>query len=242
MSSDTKKQQIKNNSETMFKTAIFDIDGTLCFSNYADDICYMQAFKDTFSFEITNSDWDSYKIPTETGIIEELCSKFLNRKPFESEIQKMVKRYVELIKIEFEKDTNCFQEVPGAINLIDYLRNNPKLFIGIATGGFGDSAFLKLSRVGFQLDNIPIAHNDDHKSKYLIIKSLIKRILDNKGLKNFDKIIYIGDREYDYRTANELNIDFIGVDFKKNGKLEKVGVKKIINNFIDKEFFLKLIN
>lgn len=242
MSSDTKKKQIKHNSESMVKAAIFDIDGTLCFSNYADDICYMQAFKDTFSFEITNSDWDSYKIPTETGIIEELCSKFLNRKPFESEIQKMVKRYVELIKIEFEKDTNCFQEVPGAINLIDYLKNCPELAVGIATGGFGDSAICKLSKVGFQLDNIPIAHNDNHKSKYSIIKSLIQRISNNMGVINFDKIIYFGDREYDYRTANKLNIDFIGVDFNRNGKLEKAGVKKIINNFIDKEYFLKLLN
>jgi len=222
------------------KLIIFDIDGTLCFSDCADDMCYMRAFKDTFSFDIKNSDWDSYKIPTESGIIDELCMEFLNRKPSNIEIMKMIKSYLNHIKNEFDKDSHCFQEIPGAIDLIAYLKNNNEHAVGIATGGFGETAIYKLSRVGFQLDNIPIAHNDDHQSKYLIIKSLIHRVTDDNGLK-FEKIFYVGDREYDYMTANELNIDFIGVDYNKNGKLIKSGIKKIVNNFIDKEYFLKFI-
>jgi hypothetical protein len=38
-----------------------------------------------------------------------------------------------------------------------------------------------------------------------------------------------------------LRIDFVGIDFNGNGKLQKAGVKNVINNFEPIEKFLELI-
>jgi beta-phosphoglucomutase-like phosphatase (HAD superfamily) len=65
------------------KLIIFDIDGTLCNSNFVDDKCYIKAFKDITSIEIENSDWDSYKNATELGIIEQLFLEYFQRNPRE---------------------------------------------------------------------------------------------------------------------------------------------------------------
>ncbi|NOS84463.1 MAG: hypothetical protein HOP31_04905, partial [Ignavibacteria bacterium] len=50
-----------------------------------------------------------------------------------------------------------------------------------------------------------------------------------------------GDREYDFNVSKEINIDFIGIDFKGNGKLKSLGIEKVINNYEPIEKFLALI-
>ena len=59
--------------------------------------------------------------------------------------------------------------------------------------------------------------------------------------RTFEKIYYVGDREYDFRVSREVNIDFIGIDFKGNGKLKALGIKNVINDYDPIEKFLMLV-
>ena len=48
----------------------------------------------------------------------------------------------------------------------------------------------------------------------------------NKKYGEFNKIIYVGDGEWDYMAARDCKIDFIGIAANGNfNKLKKIGVK-----------------
>jgi hypothetical protein len=59
----------------------------------------------------------------------------------------------------------------------------------------------------------------------------IKKAKHHYKTKTFDNIIYFGDGVWDYKTTSELKIEFIGVDITNDKKLEKLGVKNILNDF-----------
>ena len=60
-------------------------------------------------------------------------------------------------------------------------------------------------------------------------------------INDFDSIFYFGDGLWDYKTTIELDIDFIGVDYHKNGKLINKGAKRVIQNYTDQEKILNWI-
>lgn len=57
------------------KLVIFGIDGTLCDFNNIDDTCFIQAFKDIFDIDITETNWDSYEHVTDTGITNRIFNE-----------------------------------------------------------------------------------------------------------------------------------------------------------------------
>ena len=75
-----------------------------------------------------------------------------------------------------------------------------------------------------------------------IIKNAIDKIKFKYNIKEIKNIFYIGDREYDYKITNKINIKFIGMDYKKDEKLKCLGIKKIINDFQNKDKFYSFIN
>jgi len=222
------------------KLIIFDIDGTLCHSRFIDDKCYIQAFKKGLGINIENTNWNSYKHVTDYHITKKILETETGKAPDNEVVELIIDLYADELKIQLEKDDTSFVEIPGAVNLIDYLKRNiTQYHIGIATGGFLKTALHKLDKIGIQMPDDFIYSSNNSESKQEMIIGLMNR---EKELKfEFEKIIYVGDREYDYTVSKELNIDFIGVDFRKNGKLRSLGIKKVINNYEPIEKFLEKI-
>jgi phosphoglycolate phosphatase-like HAD superfamily hydrolase len=144
------------------------------------------------------------------------------------------------LKIHLSNDANSFTVVHGAKELIKYLKHEEQFEIAIATGGFLKPALFKLSSLGFEIDGLELRSSDSFASKTEMIKDIIRTHTTNKN-NTFEKVVYVGDREYDYTTSTGLGIDFIGIDFTGNGKLAKAGAKNIINNFEPKEKFLEMV-
>jgi phosphoglycolate phosphatase-like HAD superfamily hydrolase len=61
------------------------------------------------------------------------------------------------------------------------------------------------------------------------------------GKDKFDSITYFGDGKWDYLSARELGLRFVGVDHYDTGKLAIAGANHVINDFSDTEAVLKLI-
>jgi phosphoglycolate phosphatase-like HAD superfamily hydrolase len=112
--------------------------------------------------------------------------------------------------------------------------------VAIATGGWKVTAAHKLKQLNIELARFPYATSDDHYSrKEIIIRSIEKAKTIHKI--NFNKIIYIGDGTWDYKASRELNLDFIGIDYHRNGKLDKSGATAVYPDYSDKDLILHRI-
>ncbi len=222
------------------KLIIFDIDGTLCHSRFIDDKCYIQAFKNALCIDIKNTDWNTYKHVTDYYVTFQILLNETGNKPENNLIESIIDFYAEELKLQINKEDTSFMAIPGVLDLFDYFFDNKNEYhIGIATGGFHKTSMHKLDKIGIHLpiDNIYSSNNFETKQE------MIFDFMNKKSRANieFDKVIYVGDREYDYKVTKELNIDFIGIDFTNNGKLKSLGIEKVIDNYKPIEKFLKLI-
>ena len=211
---------------------IFDIDGTLCWSNNLDDQCFIQAFENVLSIKIEETNWDNYINITDHGIIEQLYNEHFNRNPDIEIFKKIKDRYLFLLRNEIERNERDFQEIPGALSFIKILKKE-RWIVGIATGGFQNTANFKLKKLGLNIDNYYIFYSDIYKTKREIIDSVINETKRMIGREVLNRIIYVGDRPHDYEIATYMNLEFLGIDFKKTGLLKKIGVKNVISDFLD---------
>ncbi|MEO8514839.1 MAG: HAD family hydrolase [Ignavibacteria bacterium] len=222
------------------KLIIFDIDGTLCHSKYIDDKCYINAFKKALNIDIENTNWDSYKHVTDYYTTYDIILKSTNIEPDEAMINKVINIYAEELAYKVYQVENKYTIVPGAKTIVDYLQANGELYVtGIATGGFEKTAKFKLELLGLHFPDENIFCSGKYRTKHEMINAFIAKE-NNKG-NSFEKIFYTGDREYDYSVAKELNIHFIGIDYKMNGKLKALGIKRVLSSFEPNENFLKLL-
>jgi len=222
------------------KYVIFDIDGTLTDTTEVDDKCYMDSFESLFGINIKDTNWNSLKNVTDWGITEELFKIRLDREVTIQEIQLLKETFVNDLESELAKDKSQFIEINGAANFFHNLLINEALQIGIATGGWEESADLKLKAIGINPHQIIYSNSSHFKSRERITRAVIEQL--NKSSKiNPDEIIYLGDGEWDYRTCQKLGIRFIGIDNKRKGKLEKLGANEIYPDFKDSDLILNSI-
>ena len=59
--------------------------------------------------------------------------------------------------------------------------------------------------------------------------------LTRKNQKTPEQIIYFGDGEWDYKTCQNLGVDFIGIDIENNGKLSKLGANVVFHDYTNRQ-------
>ncbi|WP_273565462.1 HAD family hydrolase [Maribacter halichondriae] len=203
---------------------IFDIDGTLTNTTKVDDKCFINAFKIVFGIDISYQNWSELTNVTDWGITEEIIIKNWNRIPTEIEYEKMISEFVAQLHSESKVNEKQFQEIEGALNFITFLSKKSNISIGIATGGWEQSANLKLKSIGIDAAEFAVGNSNHFKTREGILSKVIQELSDNRKNK-IDRIIYFGDGTWDFLTCKKLNIEFIGIDNSKNNKLKKLGQK-----------------
>ncbi len=197
---------------------MFDIDGTLVESYEFDADCFTSAIQEVLGINI-NEEWSNYKYVTDAGILNEVIElNSLNLQ--KDEIFGNVK------KIFFQKIKKCIKEnpvkeIPGASSFISKLKDIDNVVVSFATGGWHESAMLKLISAGFDINNIPIGSSDDHFKRTNIMKIVEAQV--NNG-NNIIPVTYFGDGVWDRAACQELGYNFVLV----GDKLEHT---KSINNF-----------
>ena len=216
------------------KFVIFDIDGTLTDTKKVEDKCFMKAFEQTFEIDIWNQKWENLKNVTDWGITEEIVQREWKRKPRRNEYELMISNFVANLRTERKKDKFQFSEVEGAKDFFNELKESEEFKLGIATGSWEKSAKLKLETIGIGLDEICFSHSDYHKSRESITKDVIEQ-LTRKNKKIPEQIIYFGDGEWDFKTCQNLGIEFIGIDIENDGRLTDLGANIVFSNYLNKE-------
>ncbi|MGA2297485.1 MAG: HAD hydrolase-like protein [FCB group bacterium] len=219
---------------------IFDIDGTLTDTSEIDDSLYRQTFFDLYNLKLLDNKWEEYKklsSHNDNGTAINILRNELNI----DDIQKELENFKSYFMILLKNNSKKFTEIPGASDFFNELRANNNFIIGVATGSWRNSGIIKLNSIGISVDKIPYGNADLYNTRKEIISYVISQAKEMYNATEFTKITYIGDGEWDLVASRDLRIDFIGIDSRNDGMLKSLDVKKITNNFINKNLLYDLL-
>jgi beta-phosphoglucomutase-like phosphatase (HAD superfamily) len=187
---------------------MFDIDGTLVDSSGFDGDLFARAVREVLDIEVDRT-WRSYRNLTDSGVLSEVLSKYdIDSVPEYSAVKG---RFIELVRAHLDDERNSVAEIPGARSLISRLQAIPGLSIAIATGGWRETAELKLAHVGIQAAQIPLATSSEAQARVDIMRRAEQ--LAGSGLR-FERRTYFGDTQWDRKASAELGHSFIGIGRK----------------------------
>lgn len=204
---------------------MFDIDGTLVESYELDSQCFIEAVKETTGLSI-NSDWSKYQHVTDSGILNEVLFSSENSN---NELYKLKIKKLFLEKLESALECKPVKEVLGAGTFLEHLQSMSNVVVSLATGGWRESAILKLESAGINFSSFSLASSDDHYSRVEIMKLAAERASNNQY-----PCTYFGDGVWDKEACNHLGYNFVlvGSKFEHNPR---------INNFLKIESALACI-
>lgn len=183
---------------------IFDIDGTLVESYDFDEQCFIDSIKAVTGLKISN-DWQNYPHLTDTGILKTFIARQAPSYSLQ-DLEPLVKS-VFIEKIDHYLSTRSVNQVAGAVEFLKYLSARDDVKVGIATGGWEETARAKLLSVGFDLEGIALRSSNDHYSRTEIMRLVAADIELNLKA----SISYFGDAVWDLKACQELGFNFIAV-------------------------------
>lgn len=212
---------------------VFDIDGTLTDTIKADDFGFIQTYKDLYQIDLGEIDWGNFKYVTDLGLTNQIFQDNFKRLPTDEEINSIKTHFLGLLKKQFDEDADKCREITGAVKFFNDLREKDYP-IAIATGGWQETALFKLEKIGLEINGIPFANSNHHYSRLNITQIAIDSAKE-KYSKDLERIIYFGDGKWDLLNCQEMGIEFIGVDFHKDGKLKKLGAEIVIKDYANSQ-------
>ncbi len=196
--------------------AIFDVDGTLIKSTHVDSTFFKQSIVEELGQVKFKNDWSKYRHVTDQGCLAEVLQDNLIPKT-PGTIERIKERFFKKIR-EYIAANNGFAEVPGAKRFLHQIAGQPLLKIAFATGGWFESAKMKLESAGFELKGIPLITSDDFDSRV----EIMRKALDSLG-NRFISITYYGDATWDRKATKELDWYFQPVGARLKGIIDYHG-------------------
>lgn len=185
---------------------MFDVDGTLVQSYEFDEACFIDAVADVLGHRI-DSDWGGYQHVTDSGILHE----HLLRQGISSgiyEIHQAVKQAF-ILRVKNHLAVQPARPVAGAAELITRLKQHLSVTLSIATGGWQETAQLKLASAGIDVSGVPLASSDDHFARIEIMQ-LARRKADETQASAADRpVTYFGDAAWDQVACSQLGYNFV---------------------------------
>ncbi len=219
---------------------IFDVDGTLVFSNRIDSQCFAQTYETIYGRPFPTIDWRYYPHVTDHTIFNTVIKEQFGRSATPDEIGYFQDHFVSLLEIKRIEEPEAFQQVPHARETILTLMADPKYVVGVGTGGWKRPAHLKLSHVQIPADQLFMSAADGKVTREAILEEVIEEATSHHAV--FKKIIYIGDAVWDVQTTRNLSLDFVGI--RRNGDLhvlEDAGATSVLQDFSDHHLFIQAL-
>lgn len=184
----------------------FDIDGTLVSSAGFDGKLYEKAIGDVLGVEL-RSDLSQYENVSDSGILAEILESFPDANDRIRLARDVQVNFVDLTKRYLADNPHLIREVPGAVALLEVLRKSPKVAVCIATGGWAETAALKLRAIGLEPSSLAMATSSD-----ALRRTEIMHLAESRATQGaVTRRTYFGDGVWDQRAAAELGYDFVAV-------------------------------
>src|SRR5947207_14419096 len=187
---------------------MFDIDGTITETTKVDEECFVRSFKDVFGFADLDTDWSHYPHTTDSGIFHDVLPSCIGRSPTAQEVSQFRQHFIQLLAAASSQSP--FEPVAGADRLMSRLAQGGSHRVSLATGGWRDSARLKMASAGMCFDDHPAASADDALDRESIMRLSKQRAAERYG-ESFACTVYVGDAVWDARACRRVGIPFIGI-------------------------------
>ncbi len=206
---------------------LFDIDDTLLLSSGIDDACFLEAFSEVFGIPAQDVElaWHSGGSSTDSGAFREMCITHIQRPASAHEREK----FETLFLAQLEARIPETQVAKGLKGFLEMLSNNKLFSIGIVTGSLRASGLIKLAHLGLPSEML-LSTATEFEERPRILGHGVQQL---KTAENVDELWFFGDGEWDWLAARELDIHFIGVDLRGNGKLLAKGARHVIGDFTE---------
>jgi beta-phosphoglucomutase-like phosphatase (HAD superfamily) len=179
---------------------MFDVDGTLVDSAGFDGRLYARAVREELGVRVDET-WRSYRHVTDSGILEELLQQHAPASERDTLGARVKSRFVALVRAFIaDGGRSALYEIPGAGELLRQLRGLPDVVVAIATGGWRETAELKLNAVGIEFMGLPFATASEATSRIEIIRLAEQQALPQGP---FSRRTYFGDTPWDKRASEE---------------------------------------
>ncbi|WP_370277765.1 HAD family hydrolase [Pontibacterium sp.] len=181
---------------------MFDIDGTLIESYDIDEQCFLTAIDEVLGIQI-DSRWERYPHVTDAGILDEILSQPSFR-PDRAVLETQIKAsFMQNLTLYLE--SNSVEPIAGAIEFLAHLKQREDVVLAIATGGWYESATIKLEAAGLDVSGIALATSSDHIARVEIMKIAEARAADQPLLSR----TYFGDAAWDKTASRQLDYNFV---------------------------------
>ena len=145
---------------------------------------------------------------TDSGILDEVLIRS-RRHADRSLVQAAVKQtFTDLVADYVTSHDGLLPEIPGAGAFVKGLMRHPRVTVAVATGGWKETALIKLQAIGLDSGRLPMASSSDAMSKVDIMRIAERRALPD-GRAN--RKTYFGDSSYDREVSHQLGYNFIGI-------------------------------
>ena len=218
---------------------MFDIDGTLTETMKVDEECFVRSCKDVFGFADIDTDWSHYPHTTDSGVFHDVFTSRVGRSPTEQDVSRFRQHFIQLLAAASSQSP--FAPVAGANKLLSRLAQGGSHRVSLATGGWRDSARLKMANAGMCFDDHPTATVDDALDRESIMALSKQRAAERYG-ESFACSVYVGDEVWDARACRSVGVPFIGIGAGSRAtRLSAEGAVRVFPDLSDADIFLRSV-
>ncbi len=218
---------------------MFDIDGTLTETMKVDEECFVRSCKDVFGFADIDTDWSHYPHTTDSGVFHDVFTSRVGRSPTEQDVSRFRQHFIQLLAAASSQSP--FAPVAGANKLLSRLAQGGSHRVSLATGGWRDSARLKMASAGMCFDDHPTATADDALDRESIMALSKQRAAERYG-ESFACSVYVGDEVWDARACRSVGVPFIGIGAGSRAtRLSAEGAVRVFPDLSDADIFLRSV-
>ena len=218
---------------------LFDIDGTLVYSERRDSRCFATAYASVFGRPFPTLDWTRFTEVTDHVIFRTAYHDAFGRYPTPTERHDFEEVYLDALRRNRRADPAAHRAVAGAVTLWRDLSANDDYVLGLATGGWRRPAAVKLDHVGIPPDQPYASYANDKFSRRDILNEAIDLARRDHEI---DRVVYVGDAVWDVTTTTAMDLPLIGVARTGDHRpLRDLGVRNVFTDFTDQERFLTAV-
>ena len=190
-------------------TVVFDLDGTLVASDEFDGALYVETLREVLGDVEVDESWRSYRHVTDAGVLAEIMER-----AGVPDVDRLKVQARDLFGSKVERHLaqggRC-ECVAGAKAAIEELLA-AGCAVGVATGGWGHTARMKLARAGIPFDSLVLTSSDDGSERVEIMGACLRRLGGAP-----DRAVYVGDGPWDLEASQAAGWRFVGVGEKLKG-------------------------